>query len=96
MVNPTKTAPVEPATSLPATVVVDPAVAPTAALVPLDTALYGNKSGKGAKTKSVKRTTESGKALPLKDAKAEQVMSISTKAAKTEAIPILPINDGTS
>jgi hypothetical protein len=64
--------------------------------VPLDDALYGGKSGKGAKAKSVKRTTKSGKALPGKDAKAKQVMSISTKAAKTEAVPVLPINDGTS
>ena len=53
--------------------------------MPFDDALYGGKSGKGAKAKSVKRTNESGKALPVKDAKAKQVMSISTKAAKTEA-----------
>ena len=82
--------------SLPATVIVDPAAATTAALVPLDNALYGGKSGKGAKAKSVKRTTKSGKALPVKDAKAEQVMLISMKAAKTEAVPVLPINNGTS
>ena len=81
--------------SLPTTVVVDPAAATTAAPVPLDDALYGSKTGKGAKT-TAKRTTKSGKALPLKDAKDEQVMSISTKAAKTEAVPVLPINDGTS
>jgi membrane-associated PAP2 superfamily phosphatase len=96
MINPTEAAPVEPAMSLPATVIVDPAAATTAAPVPLDNALYGGKSGKGAKAKSVKRTTKSGKALPGKDAKAKQVMSISTKAAKTEAVPVLPINDGTS
>ena len=64
--------------------------------VPFDDALYGGKSGKGAKAKSVKRFTKSGKALPGKDAKAKQVMSISTKAAKTEAVPILPINNGIS
>jgi len=82
--------------SLPATVIVDLAVATTAAPVPLDNALYDGKSGKGAKAKSVKRTTKSGKALPVKDAKAEKVMSISMKAAKTEAVPVLPINEGTS
>jgi len=82
--------------SLPATVVVDPAAATTAAPVPLDKALHGGKSGKGAKAKSVKRTTKSGKALPVKDAKAEKVMSISTKAAETEAVPVLPTNEGTS
>jgi len=82
--------------SLPDTVVFEPAAATTAALVPLGNALYGGKSGKGAKAKSVKRTTESGKALPVKDAKAKKVMSISTKAAKTEAVPVLPTNEGTS
>jgi hypothetical protein len=82
--------------SLPVTVVDDPAAATTAAPVPLHNALYGSKSGKGVKAKSVKRTTKSGKALPVKDDKAEKVMSISTKAAKTEAVPVLPINDGTS
>ena len=96
MINPTEAVPVEPAISLPAMVVVDPVAATTAAPVPLGNALYGGKSGKGAKAKSVKRTTESGKALPVKDAKAEKVMSISTKAAKTEAVPVLPTNDGTS
>ena len=89
--------------SLPATVIFDPGAATTAALVPLDNTLYGGQSGKGAKAKSVKRNTKSGKALPGKDAKAKQVMSISTKAkqvmliskkaAKTEDVPVLPIND---
>ena len=82
--------------SLPVMVIVDPAAATTAAPLPLDDALYGGKSGKGAMAKSVKRTTESGKALPVKDAKAEKVMSISTKAAKTEDVPVLPTNEGTS
>ena len=95
VVNPTEAAHVEPAMSLLATVIVDPA-ATTAAPVPLDNALYGGESGKGAKAKSVRRTIKSGKALPVKDAKAEQVMLISTKAAKTEAVTVLPINDGTS
>jgi len=81
---------------MPATVVVDPAAATTTAPVPFDDALYGGKFGKGAKAKSVKRTTEYGKALPVKDVKAKQVMSISTKVAKTEAVPVLPINEGTS
>ena len=87
MINPTEAAPVEPAMSLPATVIVDPAAATTAAPVPLDNALYGGKSGKGAKAKSVKRTTESGKALPVKDAKAKQVMSISPSSLSTKAPP---------
>jgi len=77
-------------------VVVNLAAATTTAPVPFDDALYGGKSGKGAKAKSAKRTTESGKALPVKDAKAKQMMSISTKAAKTGAVPVLPTNKGTS
>ena len=81
---------------MPAMVVVDPSAATTAAPVPFDDALYGGKSGKGAKAKSVKRTTESGKALPVKDAKAEKVMSISTKAAKTEVLSVLTTKEGTS
>ncbi len=52
--------------------VANPVAATTAAPVPFDEALYGSKSGKGAKAKSVKRTTESGKALPVKNAKAEK------------------------
>jgi len=81
---------------MPAMVVVDPSAATTAAPVPFDDALYGGKSGKGAKAKSAKRTTESGKALPVKDAKAEKVMSISTKAAKTEVLSVLTTKEGTS
>jgi hypothetical protein len=33
--------------------------------VPFDDALFSGKSGKGAKAKSMKRTTKSGKALPV-------------------------------
>ena len=46
-------APAEPAICLPATVSIDPAVS-VPALMPVDDALFGGKSGKGAKAKSMK------------------------------------------
>ena len=46
-------APAEPVISLPATVSIDPAVS-VPALMPVDDALFGGKSGKGAKAKSMK------------------------------------------
>ena len=85
-VDPTEAAPAEPATSLPAAVTIDPAVSMPASM-PVDDALFGGKSGKGSKSKAMKKTPKSGKALPVKDAKAEKVKSISTKVAKTEAVP---------
>jgi hypothetical protein len=85
-VDPTEAAPAEPAMSLPAAVTIDPAVSMPASM-PADDALFGGKSGKGSKSKAMKKTPKSGKALPVKDAKAEKVKSISTKVAKTEAVP---------
>ena len=80
-VDPTEAAPAEPAMSLPAAVTIDPA-----ASMPAD-ALFGGKSGKGSKSKAMKKAPKSAKALPVKDAKAEKVNSMKTKAAKTEAAP---------
>jgi hypothetical protein len=69
--------------SIPAMVTTDPAVSMPTDEGSMDAALFGSKTGKSAKAKSLKKTPKSGKALPVVDAKAEKVkLAKSTKATK--------------